>query len=147
MNFQREVSTEWIVDRESCQLSPHCHAYVVDRQWVGIDQWTIWIRRVLRDVDTNVNHGFAKSSSPLHSCASRHRSTCIKITCLPALSAPLLIDSVDFQVNERCERNSIYASYLRTPSKELVEPKYTSIVAFIYGNEQLKLVDLNSDKA
>lgn len=113
-SFQSEFSTrfskrftEWIVDRECCQLSPPpsvlsrvCRRYLPDRQWVGIDQRTIWIRRVLRDVDTNVNHDFAKSSSPLHSCAWRHRTTCIKISCLSAVSAPLLIHSVDFQVSE-----------------------------------------------
>lgn len=91
--FQSEFSTRvskgftgWIVDRECCQLSPHCHAYVtspIGNESALISE-TIRIRRVLRVVDTNVNHDFAKSFSPLHSCAWRRGST--RVSRLPVYS-------------------------------------------------------------
>lgn len=93
--FQSEFSTRvskgftgWIVDRECCQLSPHCHAYVAVTSPIGNESAliseTIRIRRVLRVVDTNVNHDFAKSFSPLHSCAWRRGST--RVSRLPVYS-------------------------------------------------------------
>lgn len=106
--------------------------YLPDRQWVGIDQRN----------DSNST----RVASCRYECQSRFREillsppfmrvtawkhACIEITCLLAVSAPLLNRQiVDFQVNERW--NSIYDSYLpQLRQRKLVERKYTSFVSFI----------------